>query len=195
MNVKEIYRIIRIWGAGKELGGVEFVMKEIKRIFEDFSSENLLKRCLRCGTQNTNEAFHKLICDKCPETTFVGKDRFQIEVYDWLTYCRFASQFLVCATSAASSILDVNPLQHFLSCASSVISARSLLECSLIGSWISVFESLLNTIGKDVFGRPRKCMMEQLYFMRERCRDVIFSKRWVWRKIWFSEIVQIKSSR
>ena len=36
-----------------------------------------------------------------------------------LIYCRFASQFLVCDTSAACSICDVNTLQHFLSCASS----------------------------------------------------------------------------
>ena len=48
---------------------------------------------------------------------------------------------MVCDSSAAFSILDVNPLQHFLSSASSVISARSLLESSLIGS-----RSLLNTV-------------------------------------------------
>ena len=33
--------------------------------------------------------------------------------YDLLTYCRVASQFLVCDTSAAFSICDVNPLQRF----------------------------------------------------------------------------------
>ena len=37
--------------------------------------------------------------------------------YDLVTYCRFASQFLVCDTSAAFSICDGNPLHHFLSCA------------------------------------------------------------------------------
>ena len=51
---------------------------------------------------------------------------------DLLTYCRVAAQFFICDTSAAFSISDVNPLQHFLSGASSVISARSLLGCSLI---------------------------------------------------------------
>ena len=52
---------------------------------------------------------------------------------DLLTYCRVTSQFLVCDTSAAFSICDANTLQCFLSCsASSVISARSLLECSQI---------------------------------------------------------------
>ena len=76
---------------------------------------------------------------------------------DLVTYCRFASQFLLCNTSAAFTICDVNCLQHFLSCASSVISARSLLECSLIGCWTSA-RSLLNTIGKVVFGRPRSLL-------------------------------------
>ena len=71
---------------------------------------------------------------------------FNSENGDYLTYCRFASQFLVCGTSAAFSICDNNPFQHFLSGASSVISARSLLECSLIGFQISA-RSLLNTIG------------------------------------------------
>ena len=50
-----------------------------------------------------------------------------IDMTDLLTYCRFASQFLVCDTLAASSICDADPLQHFLSCSRSVISARSLL--------------------------------------------------------------------
>ena len=57
-----------------------------------------------------------------------------LSLTDLLTYCRFASQFLDCDTSAPFSICDVNPLQNFLLCASSLISARPLVECSLIGS-------------------------------------------------------------
>ena len=64
---------------------------------------------------------------------------------DLLTYCHVVSHFLVCDTSAAFSICDVIPFQHFLSCASSLISARSFLECSLIECWISV-RPLLNTL-------------------------------------------------
>ena len=55
-----------------------------------------------------------------------------------LTYCRFASRFLVCDTSAAFSIYDVNPLQHFLSCASSV--SRPGLYLSAV--WGKGFESV-----------------------------------------------------
>ena len=42
------------------------------------------------------------------------------------THCCVSSQFFVCNTSAAFLICDANLLQHFLSCVSSVISARSL---------------------------------------------------------------------
>ena len=69
---------------------------------------------------------------------------------DLLTYCCFASQFSVCDTLAAFLICGVSSLQHFMSCASSVISARSLLECSLIGCLIGP-RSLLNTVGNVVF--------------------------------------------
>ena len=49
------------------------------------------------------------------------------------SYCRDTSQSLVCDSSAAFSIWDANPLQRFLSCASSVILARLFLDCCLIG--------------------------------------------------------------
>ncbi|KAK3755535.1 hypothetical protein RRG08_012757 [Elysia crispata] len=60
----------------------EFVLEEIRNIFEDLSSDNLLKKCLHGGTQNANESFHNLIWDRCSKTTFVGKDRLQIAVFD-----------------------------------------------------------------------------------------------------------------
>ena len=77
-----------------------------------------------------------------------------IIIIDLLTYCCVASQFLIYDTSEAFSICDANLLQRFLPCAGSVISAKPLLECSLTGCWISA-RSLLKTIGKAVFGRPR----------------------------------------
>ena len=79
------------------------------------------------------------------------KERLLLLIYmnDWLTYCCVASNFLVCDSSAAFSISDVNPPHYFLSCASYVIWARSLLECRLIGCWISA-RTLLNNTGKIV---------------------------------------------
>ena len=46
------------------------------------SSENLSKKCLHGSTQNANKSFHNLIWDRYPKTTFVGKDRLEIAVYD-----------------------------------------------------------------------------------------------------------------
>ena len=69
---------------------------------------------------------------------------------DLLTYCLVANQCLFCDSSAAFSTWDAYPLQYFLSCASSVISARSSLGCSLIGCWVSA-SSLLETIGQVIF--------------------------------------------
>ena len=60
----------------------EFVMEKIRNIFEDLSSDNLLKKCLQCGTQNINKSFHNLIWDRCLNPTFVGKVRLQIAVFD-----------------------------------------------------------------------------------------------------------------
>ena len=59
-----------------------FVMMEIKPIFEDLASDTLLEKCLHGGTQNANESFHQLIWKRCPKTTFVGKKRLEIAVYD-----------------------------------------------------------------------------------------------------------------
>ncbi|VDQ16092.1 unnamed protein product, partial [Trichobilharzia regenti] len=59
-----------------------FVMEIIKPIFEELSSDALLAKCVHGGTQNANEAFHNLIWYRCPKTTFVGRKRLEIAVYD-----------------------------------------------------------------------------------------------------------------
>ena len=60
----------------------DFVLEEIKSVFEDLSDDRLLKKCLHGGTQNAKEAFHHLVWDRCPKTTFVGRDRLEIAVND-----------------------------------------------------------------------------------------------------------------
>ena len=57
-----------------------FVMKAIKPLFVQLSSPGLLQKCLHGGTQNANEAFHHLIWQRCPKTTFVGRKRLEIAV-------------------------------------------------------------------------------------------------------------------
>ena len=55
-------------------------------------------------------AFYRWVCVQVrPDYDFFLMDA---ENTDLLTYCRFASQFLVCDSSVAFSICDVNPLQH-----------------------------------------------------------------------------------
>ncbi|KAI8794044.1 hypothetical protein BgiBS90_004420 [Biomphalaria glabrata] len=59
-----------------------FVLELMKPIFEVLSSDELLKKCLHGQTQNANESFHHIIWDKCPKSTFVGKKRLEIAVFD-----------------------------------------------------------------------------------------------------------------
>ena len=53
-------------------------------------------------------------------------------ILTYLTWCRIVSKFFVCDTSAAFSTSYAGLIQCFLSCPRSVISTRSLIECSLI---------------------------------------------------------------
>ena len=55
---------------------------EIKPVFEALSSNDLLKKCAHGDTENTNESFHHLIWERCPETTFVARRRLELAVAD-----------------------------------------------------------------------------------------------------------------
>ena len=57
-----------------------FIMKEVKSVFEELASDELLEKCKHGGTQNANEAFHHLIWARCPKTVFVGRKRIDIAV-------------------------------------------------------------------------------------------------------------------
>ena len=59
-----------------------YVMEEIKPVFEYLSSDTVLGKCLHGGTQNVNESFHHLVWERCPKSTFVGRDRLEIAVND-----------------------------------------------------------------------------------------------------------------
>ena len=57
-------------------------MQEIKPFFEYLSSDTLLRKCLHGGNQNENESFHHLVWERCPKSTFAGRDRLEIAVND-----------------------------------------------------------------------------------------------------------------
>ena len=58
------------------------VITEVKPIFARLSDDVLLRKCLHGKTQNQNESFNRMIWDRIPKTTFVGKEVFELGVYD-----------------------------------------------------------------------------------------------------------------
>lgn len=48
------------------------IMKEIKPIFKDLAATELLKRCLKGRTQNSNESFNNKVWSVCPKTSNSG---------------------------------------------------------------------------------------------------------------------------
>lgn len=51
-------------------------------MFETLTQDSLLQKCVHGGTQNTNEAFHHLIWERCPKTGFCGHRRIDLAVAD-----------------------------------------------------------------------------------------------------------------
>jgi hypothetical protein len=57
-----------------------FVMDQLLPAFEHLADESLLSRCVHGGTQNSNEAFHHLIWERCPKTNFATLRRLRLAV-------------------------------------------------------------------------------------------------------------------
>ncbi|GFV43873.1 uncharacterized protein TNCV_484971 [Trichonephila clavipes] len=53
----------------------EKFLPKILPIYQRLASNELLERCIRCGTQNANESLHSRIWAKCPKEIFVNKRR------------------------------------------------------------------------------------------------------------------------
>ena len=51
------------------------VGEQVKDVYLRLSHDDLLKRCLRGGTQNANESLHSKVWAKCPKTGFVSLNR------------------------------------------------------------------------------------------------------------------------
>ena len=58
------------------------VIKHVKPIFQDLSSEELLKDCLHGKTQNQNECFNGTVWDRLPKSKFSGLTQLKFGVYD-----------------------------------------------------------------------------------------------------------------
>ncbi|XP_070179258.1 uncharacterized protein [Littorina saxatilis] len=78
------------WCPTKKHNGVDpnknslpsYIMDAIKPVFVTLTDDSLLQKCAHGGTQNTNESFHHLIWERCPKTTFCGRDRIELAVAD-----------------------------------------------------------------------------------------------------------------
>lgn len=60
----------------------EDVMKELKTIFRDLTSKELLKKCVHGRTQNFNESLNNVIWTRIPKNTFVGLSTLKLGVMD-----------------------------------------------------------------------------------------------------------------
>ena len=58
------------------------IIKHIKPIFQDLSTDDLLSKCLHGKTQNQNEALNGMIWNRLPKSRYVGLTQFGIGVYD-----------------------------------------------------------------------------------------------------------------
>ena len=63
------------------------IKREIWKIFQDLSSDELLSRCLRGTTRNTNDAFNQFVWQRYLKQIFVSKQLLESGVYSsFLTY-------------------------------------------------------------------------------------------------------------
>ncbi|GFW86343.1 uncharacterized protein TNCV_4331271 [Trichonephila clavipes] len=65
----------------------EKFLPKILPIYQRLASNDLLERCIRCGTQNANESVHSMIWAKCPKEIFVNKRRVKRAVTEAVCEC------------------------------------------------------------------------------------------------------------
>ena len=58
------------------------VVKKLKTIFAELSDESLLEKCLDGRTQNQNESFNSMICERIPKTRYVSFTQLELGVCD-----------------------------------------------------------------------------------------------------------------
>ena len=58
------------------------VIKHVKSVFDNLSTDELLTKCLHGKTQNQNESFNGTIWNKIPKTNYVAPEVFELSVLD-----------------------------------------------------------------------------------------------------------------
>ena len=70
----------------------EVTTELVTKVYEELSSEDLLKRCLGGNTQNNNESFNSLVWNFAPKHHFTGKK--VLEIATLTAACIFNEGFL-----------------------------------------------------------------------------------------------------
>ena len=81
------------------------VIAELKPVYAHLSDDNLLQKCLDGKTQNQNEAFNGMICQRIPKPVFVGANIFKLGVYDAVAHFNIGGR----ATVEILEGLGMNP--------------------------------------------------------------------------------------
>ena len=101
-------------------------MKAIRPVFETLTDDSLLQRCLHGGTQNSNESFHHLIWERCPKTTFCGREHLELAVAD-------AAVVYNCVEVKRLDIfrqLNIQPGYYAMQCFKDLDGSRVLRTCA-----------------------------------------------------------------
>ena len=88
----------------------EDIIKHVKPILADLSSDALLEKCLHGLTQNQNESFNGTIWNRIPQGTYVGLRQLEIGVYYAIAHFNTGSKAAVLVFEK----LGMSPGQHML---------------------------------------------------------------------------------
>ena len=92
------------------------IISHVKPIYQDLVKPEVLKKCLHGKTQNLNESFNSMICERAPKYRYCGFDKLEFAVYDAVANFNDGRQ----ATLYIFKMLNVDPGYNTLSACSSL---------------------------------------------------------------------------
>ena len=134
----------------------DYVLKEIKPVFEYLASDELLSKCLHGGTQNNNESFHHIIWNHCPKEVFVGRQRLEIAVNTATVLFNDGE----CASADILRELSIQPGVHCMS----MMRKR---DVSRIASAEHAEKDSVKQKRKKTQGNPRRMKMMTLIYLAD----------------------------
>ena len=87
------------------------VVKHLKSIYQDLTSDTLLKKCLHGKTQNQNESVSGMVWERVPKTRYVALEKLEFGFYDAVAnfnYGRKATLDILCELKLEPGNYTVN---------------------------------------------------------------------------------------